>query len=281
LLELGWLTRQLDLARPVEEGVDTIPVSQIIGSVQRGRDFDACWHPLHPRLTKRLDEIESATPVGLDEPIDVIRVDRAYFVADGHKRVALARRSGREFLDARVRRVGSSYEVTPDVQEDAILRTAREAEFRRHSGMTQALPEARFALTEIDGYGELFASVQTHAIEMSEHLERVVSRDELAHDWYASVYMPTVADARDRIGTHIDSMTDADVFLAIHRQRVAWWGSECDAVECAAQELLVERQLSEARNRSLVGRLLGSAQAGSAAKARLLPLSDADGQTSA
>ena len=24
------------------------------------------------------------------------------------------------------------------------------------------------------------------------------------------------------------------------RQRIAWWGSECDAADCAAQELLVE-----------------------------------------
>jgi hypothetical protein len=277
LLELGWLSRQLDLGHPVDEGVDTIAVERIIGSVQRGRDFDACWRPLNDRLTKRLSDIEAANPRGLDEPIDVIRVDRAYFVIDGHKRVALAHRTGRAFLDARIRRVPSSFAVSPEIDEDAILRTARESEFRRHSGMALALPDVRFALTETDGYGELFSSVQVHAIEMSERLGRVVGRQELARDWYATVYAPTVADARSRIGRLIDSSTDADIFLAIHRQRVAWWGSECDAIDCAAQELLVERQMAAAREGSLLGRLRGSREDRPADRL-LLPLIDADGR---
>jgi hypothetical protein len=276
LLELGWLSRQLDLGHPVDEGVDTIAVERIIGSVQRGRDFDACWHPLNDSLTKRLSDVEAANPSALDEPIDVIRVDRAYFVIDGHKRVALARRTGRAYLDARVRHAPSAYAVSPEIDEDAILRTARESEFRRHSGIASALPDVRFALTEIDGYGELFGSVQVHAIEMSERLGRVVTRDELAHDWYETVYVPTVADARARIGSLVASSTDADIFLAIHRQRVAWWGSECDAVECAAQDLLVERQMAAAREGTLLGWLRRKGQGPGATGGLLLPLAEAD-----
>jgi hypothetical protein len=279
LLELGWLSRQLDLGQPVDEGLDTIPVAQIVGTVQRGHDFDACWHPLNDRLARRLSEVASAEPVGLDAAIDVIRVDRAYFVTDGHKRVALANQTGRAFLDANVRHLPTRYVVTPDIDEAAILRTARESEFRRHSGLSRALPEVRFALTEIDGYGELFASVQTHAIEMSERLGRVVGREELARDWYATVYEPTVATARDGIGGLIESMTDADIFLAIHRQQVAWWGSECDAVECAAQELLVERQLAAARQGSLLGRLTRSGNRPATEDVLLLPLADAETTT--
>jgi hypothetical protein len=274
LLELSWLSRQLSLGKPIVEGLATIAVSQIIGSMQRGRDFDACWHPLHPSLAKRIADIEAAHPLGLDEPIDVVRVDRAYFVIDGHKRVALANQGGREFIDAHVSRVRTDYIVTPDIGEDAIFRTARESEFRRHSGMALALPEARFALTDIDGYGELFASVQVHALEMSERAGTIVPRSEVARDWYASVYAPTVAGARQKIGSLIDSSTDADVFLAIHRQRVAWWGSECDAPDCAAQELLVERQLAAARSRSLVKILRGQQEP--MPRAPLLPLSEAD-----
>src|SRR5688572_23449377 len=87
LLELGWISRQLDVGMPIDEGVDTIPVACIVGSVQRARDFDACWHPLHPPLEKVIADIARAAPPGLEEPIDVVRVDRAYFVRDGHKRV--------------------------------------------------------------------------------------------------------------------------------------------------------------------------------------------------
>lgn len=96
----GWMGRHF--GRPTFEGEDTIAVAQIIGTAHRGRDFDGCWRPTEPRLARRLEEIASADPAGLDEPIEVVRVDRAYFVVDGHKRVALANRTRREFLDARV-----------------------------------------------------------------------------------------------------------------------------------------------------------------------------------
>lgn len=276
LFELAWLSRQLHLGTPVLEGTDTIAVDRIIGTVHRGRDFDGCWHPLNPRLAKIISDVSAAQPRALDEPIDVVRVDRAYFVADGHKRVALAKRDGREFIDARITHVATPFEVTSEIEEQAVFRTARELEFRRHSGMEATFPEVRFALTDIDGYGELFHAVQTHAFHLSEDADHIVPRGEVATDWYTRDYLPTVASARSGIGSLIDSWTDADVYLAINRQRIAWWGSECDAADCAAQDLLVERQLAAARRRSLVGGLLrrDARDAEGHAAARLLPLTD-------
>jgi hypothetical protein len=274
LFELGWISRQLALGAPIHEGTDTIPVAQIIGSAQRARDFDLCWHPLHPRLTKQLDDIQAAQPAGLDEPIDVVRVDRAYFVRDGHKRVALACRTGREFIDAEVSRVSTDFALTADLDEQAILRTARESEFRRHSGFHDALPEVRFALTDIDGYGELYGAVRAHAFEMAERNDgRLMPWPDVARDWYATDYLPTIEASRTTIGGLLDDCSDADIFLAIHRRRLAWWGSECDAVDCAAQQLLAERRIEEARRRSLLAGMLGRRAAGTPTPT-LLPLTD-------
>lgn len=273
LYELGWISRQLALGSPVPEGVQEIPVVQIIGSAQRARDFDACWHPLHPRLAKQLDDIRNAAPSGLDEPIDVVRVDRAYFVRDGHKRVALAHREGREFLDARVSRAQTPYAVDTDLDEEVILRTARESEFRRHSGFRQAMPDVRFALTDIDAYGELYAAVRAHAFEMAEAAGgRILPWPDVAGDWYANDYLPMVAEARATIGQLIDDCSDADVYLSIHRRRLAWWGSECDAIDCAAQQVLAERQLEVARSRSLLSNVLRRRT--DPQPATLLPLSE-------
>lgn len=210
-------------------------------------------------------EIAAAPPPSLDEPIEVVRVDGTYFVNDGHKRVSLAKRDGREFIDARVSHTESAYEVTPELDEEAILRTAREGEFRRHSGAGEALPDVRFVVTEMNGYGELFAAVRQHAFEMAERAGRIQPWSVVARDWFATDYRPTVVDARARIGELIDSLTDADIYLVIHRQRLAWWGTECDAVDCAAQELLVRRHLEAARRstiRSVLGRAARSRRAG-------------------
>jgi hypothetical protein len=255
LLELGWVSRQLRLSQPIGEGVETVPVASIIGTVNRGRDFDGCWHPSEPRLATRIDEIAAATPAGIDEPIEAVRVGRAYFVVDGHKRVALAKRTGREFLDARVSRLPSPYELSPQTETVAILRTAREGEFRRHSGLGAAVPEARFALTEIDDYGELFESVQAHALGMVEALGRLPSREEIGADWYRSAYLPTVDRAREQLGDLLVPCTDADIFLLMHRQRLAAWGGECDAPECLPEQVRLRKRL-EARRRGRLARLL-------------------------
>jgi hypothetical protein len=275
LLELGWLSRQLRLSQPVAEATDVIAVAQIIGTVHRGRDFDGCWNPLDPKLAKKISEIESANPVGLDEPIEVIRLDRAYFVVDGHKRVSLARRSGREFLDATIRRLPSPYELSPDVEADTIMRTAREGEFRRHSGMADAVPDARFALTELEDYGELLESVRSHAYALAERNQRFVARAEAAADWHRSIYLPTVAEARGIIGDLLRSCTDADAFLMIHRQRLAFWGTECDSAECAAAQVLTRRRL-DARTRTPLSRVRGRAGSRRTEGPLLLPLADLD-----
>lgn len=278
LLELGWLTRQLHLGAPVPESTNTIAVEHIVGTVERGRDFDSCWHPLQPRLGKIIDDIETAAPSGIDEPIDVIRLDHAYFVRDGHKRVVLAKRTGREFIDAHVSRIPTPYQLTPEIDEDAILRTARETELRRHSGLIEALPDIRFVLSEIDAYGELYAAVREHAFEMAERAGRVLPWPEVARDWYENTYRPTVADTRKAVGSLIDTCSDADVFLAIHRQRLAWWGSECDDVDCAAQLLLASRQLEAARRRSLLSSILNRGAPREPAPPSILPLSESSDQ---
>ena len=216
----------------------------------------------------------SAECEALDEPIEVVSVDRAYFVVDGHKRVALAWRSGREFIDAIVSRVPSPYELLPGVEETAILRTAREGEFRRHSALAEAVPDARFALTDLEDYGELFGALRLHALETSERAGRLVPPAEAAADWYASVYLPTVANARESVGGLLDTCTDADIFLAMRRQQVAAWGTACGAEMCSAEQLLTRRRLA-ARGRSAIGRVLDRGR--STPPPMLLPLTEGDG----
>jgi hypothetical protein len=274
LLELGWVSRQLHLSPPVSEGTETIAVTQIVGTVSRARDFDGCWHPLQPALAKRIREIERANPVGVDEPVEVIRVDRAFFVVDGHKRVSLARRTGREFLDAHVSHLVTPYQLSADVETDAILRTAREGEFRRHSGMAEAVPDARFPLTELDAYGELILAVQAHRAELDLREGRALPVADAAADWYRSVYLPTVAEAREKIGGLLDECSDTDAFISIHRQRIASWGTECDAEGCAVDQVLAQRRLEDP---SPVARLLRRTSRRRSAML-ILPLADAQGR---
>jgi hypothetical protein len=273
LLDLGQIQRQLRLGSPIAEGHRTIVVAQVIGTVGRVQDFDGCFRPRNEGLRKRIDDIAAARPTSLDEPIDVVRLDRAYFVSDGHKRVSLARATGQEFIDAQVTRMDTRYAVTPEVDSTAIARTAREGEFRRHSGMAAVVPGARFALTDLSGYGELLMAVQGFAFDKVLETGRPMTAAESARLWYEEEYMPVVARGREAVDGLLDCLTDADVFLALHRQWRAWWGSECDEPGCAADQFAAEQRALASR--SPLSRVLGRSPR-PASDAPLLPLIDSD-----
>jgi hypothetical protein len=272
LLELGQIQRQLGLDQPVDEGTATIQVANIIGSVGRARDFDGCFRPIHAALSKRLDDLRAAAPSALDEPIEVVRIDRAYFVADGHKRVALARRDGREFIDAIVSHMPSRYLLTPEVERDAIERTAREGEFRRHSGLADCVRDARFALSDVTAYGELLLAVQSYSFDRVLALGRALPAAEAARLWYEDKYLPTVATGREVATGLLDSMTDADVFLTLHRQERSTWGGECGEPECLADMLLAEQRRAAAATRSPLDRVFGRDPRPKGPHALLLPV---------
>lgn len=280
LLELSQVQRQLNLGSPVFEGVETISVAHIIGTLSRARDFDGCFSPVWPSLKKRIQEIAAAQPPAMDEPIEVVRVDRAYFVSDGHKRVAIAREAGREFIDARISHLPSPYALAPDVEEEAIERTAREGEFRRHSGLVDAVPEARFALTDIVGYGELLLAVQGYYFDRVQSARRMLTPAEGARMWYEDKYLPMVAEGREAVGQLLAACTDADLFLMVHRTQRAAWGSQCDDAGCIADMLLAEQRRSSAGARAAVERVFGRDQKTQARQALLLPLSDQAGRNS-
>jgi hypothetical protein len=274
LLQLSQIQRQLHLGSPVMEGVETIAVAQIVGTLNRARDFDGCWRPAWPSLKKRIKDILAAAPSSLDEPIEVVRLDRAYFVVDGHKRVAIAHEQGREFIDARVSRLPSPYSLSPDVEEEAIERTAREAEFRRHAGLAEAVPDARFALSDIDGYGELLLAVQGYYFDRVHRLKRLLTPAEAARMWYEDKYLPSVQEGRNAVGDLLAVCSDADLFLMLHRHERASWGSECGDAECIADMLAAEQRRNAAARRSGIGRLLGRDGAPEPSSAPLLPLAE-------
>jgi hypothetical protein len=95
-------------AHPLDIGLRSIDVEAIrgtavAGSDQRGGDFlplkpfrGSNWAARWNRLRQANDRLESLPP------IDVIKYDGAYWVSDGHNRVALAKYVGQDVIDASV-----------------------------------------------------------------------------------------------------------------------------------------------------------------------------------
>lgn len=128
LLRFEETSRRLQTAARTYRGIRSIPLDRIVGSVNRSGDFDRHFSARHQPAQRvlsqaRLDALRTAADSGRLRAIVVFEVGGAYFVEDGHQRVALAGRQGAEFIDAEVTSLLTDYVVDPDVDVSQLLHT--------------------------------------------------------------------------------------------------------------------------------------------------------------
>lgn len=81
----------------------SIPIKQIKGSLGRSADFDAHFNPLHERNRSRWVSVAMAFKMNIPlPPVELVKVDEAYYVRDGHHRISVARVMDQETIDARI-----------------------------------------------------------------------------------------------------------------------------------------------------------------------------------
>ena len=218
LLDFGEVERLLQLGTRTDIGTHEIPIRDVIGSVSRVHEFDGCFRPRTARLRALVAEIADAKPDAPDDPILVYQVDHAYFVVDGHKRMAIAVAAGREFIDAVVSWYPSRFHLAAGTTIDEIRSTDLERRFRRDTGLEAAVPDARFPLSDPAAYLELAESVKAHAYDLSRDLQRLVEPAEAARHWHDRVFRPVVDTGRAMgLGRVLTSCSDPELFLLLRQ----------------------------------------------------------------
>jgi hypothetical protein len=105
LLPLDDVIRRLHLVEQTYVGVRTIRVAAIVGTVDRGGDFDGRFLPRRAEMAERWNRVERLVRAGSAPPIEVYEVDGRYFVSDGHHRVAIARQREMDHIEAEITRL--------------------------------------------------------------------------------------------------------------------------------------------------------------------------------
>jgi hypothetical protein len=83
-------------------GTMEIPVERIVGSVDRGADFDRDFRPLSAHLRDRWINVYLLAGEQGWPPIRVLKAGDRYYVEDGHHRVSVARQFGMPTIRADV-----------------------------------------------------------------------------------------------------------------------------------------------------------------------------------
>jgi hypothetical protein len=224
LLSFAQVQELLRSRQEIFKGTQLIPISHIVGSVGRYRDFTRAFLPLQGANQERWTGLD----VALNElrnvpPIEVYKIGDVYFVRDGNHRVSVAKANGLTHIEAQVTELEPRVPLTPDVDLDALIIKAEYAQFLEQTHLDETRPGALIELTEPGRYPDLLQHIEIHRYYLGIDLQRDVSLEEAAASWYDSVYLPVVEAIRATgVLKEFPKRTEADLYLwvAYHRERL-------------------------------------------------------------
>ena len=225
LLSFDEVKGALGAISQVYVGRREVPVSKIVGSVGRHRDFDRAFLPSKPDLGtrwRRIDEImhraEELPPVSL------FKIGDAYFVQDGNHRVSVARQQGVEMIDAEVIELRSRVPVDSALTARDLLYKLEHRRLLERLPIDRVLPEIHVEFSDVADYRRLATYVEAHGFRVTQLWKRYVSSEEVLRDWYEYGYRPIAEMIREeRILDAFPGRTELDLYLWIvfHRERLA------------------------------------------------------------
>ena len=222
LLALDEVQRRLRIVGQSYAGVRPIEVSRVIGSLDRSDDFDRNFRPRRGFSAQRLASLRSAFPEGDVPPIEAYEVGGAYFVSDGHHRVALALERSAEYIDAEITRLETNFEIGPDVDVRQLVHTEQQRTLMLESGLAEARPDVVIEFSRPGGYPELLELIKAHGYDLARRRGEMPTAAEVAADWCDNVFLPGVAALhREELPDMYQYKKDADLFLWVYQRRRA------------------------------------------------------------
>ncbi len=223
LLSYEDVRQQLQAFGKREVGLQEIPLSAIVGSVGRYRDFNRNFLPRVDSDKSRWAGVKAAQVEQGLPPIEVYQIGEAFFVLDGNHRVSVAREMGNETIEAYVCEVKTRVPLTPDDEPADIILKAEYTDFLSRTHLDETQPEVNFQLTSPGKFPVLLEHIEVHRYYLGVEQNREIPYDEAANHWCEHIYLPTVQLIRETGLLHdFPERTAADmyVWLADHRAEV-------------------------------------------------------------
>ena len=207
---LGWASER-------RIGLRVIRLDSIVGSVDRGRDFDRRFRPTSGRVRERWERLALATRRGENiPPIEVYRVGDLHFIIDGHHRVSVAYSMRLSTIDAYVTDVGTK--LNPSgirFRGDLIVKDYRRLFLERVPLTGQA--RAAVVLSDAWDYAKLGEHVEAWGFRLMQDDGVFHDRATVAAKWFADEYQPVVQmlHQADLIGDR----TEAEAYMWVAGER--------------------------------------------------------------
>ena len=199
-------------------GLQTIDLDSIVGTVDRGREFDRSFRPTSGRVRPRWERINTAQRKGQEmPPIDVYRIGELHFVKDGHHRVSVARALGFGVIDAYVTEIVTELGAGREIRmSDLALKSHQRLFFERVPLPADARAEIK--LSDEWRYAALGEAIEAWGFRVSQDRGELLSRSEVAEQWYDEEYRPVVEMLREAELIR-SGMTDTEAYMRVAHLR--------------------------------------------------------------
>jgi hypothetical protein len=202
-------------------GLQTVPLAQIVGSMDRFQDFNREFFPRQRFTAGRWQNVDRAYYQDINlPPIQLYKVGDVYFVKDGNHRVSVARERGQEYIDAEVIEGHIRAPIDASMLPNELLLQAEYAEFLRRTDLDRLHPDHDIRPSALGRYDEIWEHITGHRDWLSAIRHEPVSDREAVADWYEYIYCPIVEVARKQgLTERFPEHTEADVYLWVMRHR--------------------------------------------------------------
>lgn len=198
-------------------GLAVVPLDAIVGTIDRGRDFDRRFRPTSGRVRSRWEQIATAVRRGEAlPPVDLVRIGEIYFVRDGHHRVSVARALGLEEIDAYVTDVQTKVGAERTITLAELPLMSHERVFWERVPLPEAA-RGEIQLSDPWDYALLAEGVEAWGFRTIQARSEPLDRSDTARLWLETEYRPVVEMLRE--AELIGNRTETEAYLAVAAER--------------------------------------------------------------
>ena len=212
-----------EILRPknqVYRGMQAVPISKIVGSEGRYRDFNKYFLPRGEHLRNRWERIDLANIRDIPlPPISLYEIGGAYFVRDGNHRVSVARLQGSEEIDAEVTSLSSEITINPSMTVDD-LRVAvigyEKKIFYDNTFFGDLTDDWELDFTHPGRYDVVYNHILVHKYFLNQNRKEEIPFADALVSWYNKVYRPIKKIIEDeKLCVNFPGRTQSDLYVWI------------------------------------------------------------------
>ncbi|HEY4695556.1 MAG TPA: DUF4032 domain-containing protein [Candidatus Hydromicrobium sp.] len=218
LLSFEEISKGLNLHNQKYLGIKTVDIDDIVGSIDRYKDFDRHFLPRKTNLEHRWSNIYSAYKKNIDLPlVKLYKAGNIYFVLDGNHRVSVAKRMGMKYIDAEVTEFTTKIPISREMDPIDMFILAEREKFLNLTKLKENRPDIKIRLTIPGKYDFLLEQINNHMYNLNKNIkEKEITFEEAAADWYDNIYLPAInIIERYKIIENFPNRTKSDLYVWI------------------------------------------------------------------